>query len=251
MRNFGLIGNPLSHSFSKKYFTNKFKKESILDANYELFPIKEIDEIKLLLQEQKDLLGLNVTIPYKQAVIPYLDELDPTAKAVGAVNTIKISTLENVQVQLKGYNTDVIGFRQSLKPFLAKEHERALIFGSGGASKAVSYVLDQLNIPHFIVSRNPTGVKAISYSELDEASVSRFQLLINCTPLGMSPNLDQMPPIPMDAVGKKHLAYDLVYNPLETKFLAMAKAKGALTVNGLSMLQLQAEAAWKIWNEEK
>ena len=251
MRTFGLIGNPLSHSFSKKYFTDKFEKEGILNTAYKLFQLDKVVDIKALLQQEKQLEGLNVTIPYKQAVITYLDELDPTAKAVGAVNTIKISIAEKNQLHLKGYNTDVIGFRQSLKPFLAKEHERALIFGSGGAAKAVAYVLDQLSIPFFVVSRNPKEEKEIAYSELDEASIARFQLLINCTPLGMYPDLDKMPPIEMEAVGKNHLVYDLVYNPLETKFLAAAKARGALTVNGLSMLQLQAEAAWEIWNDRK
>jgi len=248
MRTFGLIGQPLSHSFSKKYFTEKFQKEGILEAHYELFPLENIKEFISLIAEQKDLVGLNVTIPYKQEIIPYLHELDKIAETIGAVNTIKIEKTEAGKLNLKGFNTDAVGFQQSLKPFLAKEHERALVFGSGGASKAVCYVLNQLGIPFFVVSRNPNGEKEIAYSDLDNTSISRFQLLINCTPLGMSPNIDQTLPLSMEGIGVGHLVYDLIYNPIETKLLSIAKEKGAITVNGLSMLKLQAEEAWKIWN---
>lgn len=250
MRTFGLIGQPLSHSFSKKYFTEKFEREGILESHYKLFPLESSKEFQSLIAEQKNLIGLNVTIPYKQEIIPYLHELDQVAEAIGAVNTIKIERKGNGKVKLKGYNTDALGFQQSLKPFLAKEHERALVFGSGGAAKAVCYVLNQLGIPFFIVSRNPSGEKEISYSDLDQTSISRFQLLINCTPIGMFPNINQTLPISMESIGENHLVYDLIYNPIETKFLAKAKEKRAITLNGLSMLKLQAEAAWNIWNSK-
>ena len=249
MRQYGLIGHSLSHSFSRNYFSKKFEQEGIVDSSYELFELNSIGQLTDLIQNKKNLVGLNVTIPYKESVLPYLTELDETAKKIGAVNTIRILRSVDHQLLLKGYNTDVIGFRESLKPFLAKEHDRALILGTGGSSKAVSYVLKQLQIPFYFVSRKPENEQSIHYDELDETSIKGFRLIVNCTPLGMHPSIDTLPAIPLGGIGAQHLVYDLVYNPKETLLLKEAKSRGALTVNGLSMLQLQAEAAWRIWNQ--
>ncbi|MEX2379623.1 MAG: shikimate dehydrogenase [Vicingaceae bacterium] len=249
MQQFGLIGNPLTHSFSKSYFEEKFKEENINSCQYDLYPLSNIQAFEPLIKENVKLKGLNVTIPYKESVMPFLDEIDPVAQSIGAVNTIAFEQV-NGQLYLKGYNTDVIGFRQSLKPFLAKEHHRALIFGTGGASKAVAFVLKQLDIPFYKVSRNPNNkLLTIAYDDLDAKAIESFPLLINTTPLGMYPKLDSMPPIDLSGIGPNHLVYDLVYNPEESKLLKEAKKKNALCVNGLSMLKLQADAAWEIWND--
>ncbi len=248
MKKYGLIGNPLSHSFSKKYFTQKFEDKEIVDSIYDLYPLTKVEDLQLLIDNERDLVGLNVTIPFKEKVIPLLDELDPIAKEIGAVNTILINRNGADQPILKGYNTDAIGFRDSLKPFLAKNHSRALVFGSGGSSKAIAFVLKQLNIPFFIVSRDPEGEAEIAYSDLEPNSIKRFQILINCTPLGTTPNEESIIPIRLDEIGPNHLVYDLVYNPLETLLLTTAKKQGAIVVNGLSMLRLQANASWVIWN---
>lgn len=243
MKSFGLIGYPLSHSFSKKYFTEKFAKEGV-EYNYALFPIVDINLFPQLIKDNATLAGLNVTIPYKEAVLPYLTELDDTAKAVGAVNTIKISP-EGI---LKGYNTDVVGFAQSLKPLLHPHHERALILGTGGAAKAVAYVLKNLGIKHYFVSREPKNLpNCLSYADLNEAVFNACKLVVNTTPVGMSPNSDAAPALPYQYFTSQHLAYDLIYNPTETAFMQKAAAQGAHTVNGLNMLYMQAEAAWKIW----
>lgn len=243
MKSFGLIGYPLSHSFSKKYFTEKFAKEGV-EYNYALFPIVDINLFPQLIKDNPTLAGLNVTIPYKEAVLPYLAELDDTAKAVGAVNTIKISP-EGI---LKGYNTDVVGFAQSLKPLLHPHHERALILGTGGAAKAVAYVLKNLGIQHYFVSREPKNLpNCLSYADLNEAVFNACKLVVNTTPVGMSPNSDAAPALPYQCFTNQHLAYDLIYNPTETAFMQKAAAQGAHTVNGLNMLYMQAEAAWKIW----
>lgn len=248
MRKFGLIGSVLSHSFSKDYFSRKFEKENINAAAYELYELASIDALSSLIENETELRGLNVTIPFKESVISLLNETDHTAGVVKAVNTIRIDRSGD-KVILKGYNTDVIGFRDSLKPFLAKEHNRALILGTGGAAKAVSFVLKQLDIPHFFVSRKASATAQINYSDLDEKVLKSFPLLINTTPLGMYPNTESLPPIPLEGISNNHLVYDLVYNPKETLLLKEAAKRGAICVNGLSMLQLQAEAAWKIWNE--
>jgi shikimate dehydrogenase len=248
MRKFGLIGSSLSHSFSKDYFSRKFDKEGIEATAYELYELPSINALSSLIKSEVALCGLNVTIPFKESVIPFLNETDHTAGVVKAVNTIKIDR-SGEQVTLKGYNTDIIGFRDSLKPFLAKEHNRALILGTGGAAKAVSFVLKQLDIPHFFVSRKASATAHVNYSDLDEKILRSFPLLINTTPLGMHPNTESMPPIPLEGISDNHLVYDLVYNPKETLLLKEAAKRGAICVNGLSMLQLQAEAAWKIWNE--
>ncbi len=244
---YGLIGYPLSHSFSKKYFTEKFEKENILDCEFNAFSIEKIELLPQLVKDNPTLKGLSVTIPYKESVIPFLDELDATAKKIGAVNCIKISV-----GKLIGYNTDAFGFRQSIKPFLESHHERALIFGTGGASKAVEYILSEIGIDCHFVARNKSKVKSqkvFEYEEVNENMLNAFKLIINATPLGMFPNVDTCPAIPYQFISSSHLLYDLVYNPVETKFLKKGKSKGAGIVNGFSMLQHQAEEAWRIWNK--
>lgn len=246
MRTFGLIGFPLSHSFSKKFFTEKFENEKIQDCNYALFPIADVNEVASLLIANPSLCGLNVTIPHKVNVMPVLTDVDEAASAIGAVNCISITEKEGKK-NLKGYNTDAYGFSESLKPLLQKQHQKALIFGDGGAAKAVKYVLNQLQIPYLVVVRRPV-TNAILYSAVNAEILATHTLLINTTPLGMSPNLNSSPPIPYQFLTAKHLAYDLVYNPKETEFLSSAKAQGAQIKNGLEMLHLQAERSWQIWN---
>lgn len=244
-KKYGLIGYPLSHSFSKEYFSEKFKKENINGCTYELYPLVSIDQLPGFIEKEKDLKGLNVTIPYKESVIPFITELDETAKSVGAVNCIKI---ENGI--LKGFNTDVFGFRQSIKPFLESRHERALILGTGGASKAVHYVLKEIGIDCYFVTRDKSRFnsdKAFEYSELNEYILNAFKLIVNTTPLGMFPETGGFPDLPYQYISSAHLLYDLVYNPAETEFMKRGKAQGASVVNGLSMLKQQAEEAWRIW----
>lgn len=261
---FGLIGYPLSHSFSKKYFTEKFEKENIPDCEYNLYPIEDANQFTQLIANNPSFAGLNVTIPFKESIIPFLDELDETAKAVGAVNCIKIESSIRYQVsRLIGYNTDIYGFRQSIKPFLETQHERALILGTGGASKAVAYVLKEIGIDCYFVSRNKekearnknqdpiaigSGAKTFLYEELNENMINAFKLIVNTTPVGMFPNVNEVPEIPYNFISSSHLLYDLIYNPSETEFLKRGKLQGASTVNGLSMLHQQAEEAWRIWN---
>ncbi len=241
----GLIGYPLSHSFSKDYFSRKFEKEGIQDCFYENFPIRSVDQMPALFRDHPNLIGLNVTIPYKEAVIPLLDELAPGAEAVGAVNTIK----RLPDGRLKGFNTDVYGFQWSLEKEIAANHltiESALVLGTGGAAKAVCYVLEKMGIAYQLVSRRP-GKAALTYEEIDEAILLKNRLLVNTTPLGMSPKTDTFPILPYELLTDGHLLYDLVYNPAETLFLQKGKAAGAATKNGLDMLHLQAEKAWEIW----
>ena len=245
-RTFGLIGYPLSHSFSKKYFTDKFVKEGISGCHYELFPIESVNLVVDLLQEQAQLEGLNVTIPYKVTVIPFLDELEEAAAYIGAVNCISIVRKDDKPF-LKGYNTDAYGFEASLKPLLAAHHQKALLFGNGGAAKAVKYVLEKLGITYLVVTRTPTAA-SIGYEDVTEQILQEYTVLINSTPLGMSPNVESCPDIPYTAVNHRHLAYDLVYNPEQTKFLQLSAAQGALVKNGMEMLELQAERSWQIWN---
>lgn len=246
MRLFGLIGYPLSHSFSKKYFSEKFEKEGIKNCKYELFPIERAELFYEVLSANPDLCGMNVTIPYKVDVFSFVDELDPAAAAIGAVNCIKIGR-KDAEQWITGYNTDAYGFAESLKPLLDERHKKALIFGDGGAAKAVKYVLEQLQIPYLSVVRNPAP-NAILYDEVNEELLKAHQVLINTTPLGMSPNYDTFPPIPYEFLGPEHLGYDLVYNPEETEFLKKIKAQGGKIKNGLEMLYLQAERSWYIWN---
>ena len=244
MKQYGLIGYPLSHSFSKGYFAEKFAKENIVDCKYDVFPLEKIEDFVELCNDKKNLIGLNVTIPYKEKIIPFLDELDETAANIGAVNTIKFSNGKEI-----GYNSDAYGFEMSLKPLLKQHHTKALILGTGGASKAVEYVLRKLGISFQYVSRNKNE-KAISYEELNEAIIQHSKLIINTTPIGMYPNIDTAPDIPYNVLTEKHLLYDLVYNPEETLFLKKGKEKGAQTKNGLEMLYLQAERSWEIWNSQ-
>ncbi len=247
MKLYGLIGYPLLHSFSSTYFTEKFKKEGITDAEFQLFPLNNIQEIKQLLVCEPNLKGLSVTIPYKEKIIPYLNELDEVAQKVGAVNSIKISNKEN-KIYLKGYNTDVIGFEKTLIPLLENHHKQALILGSGGASKAVAYVLEKLNIPFKIVSRTyKQGF--LSYQQLNREIIENHQLIINTTPLGMYPDVNKCPALPCQFLNSAHLLIDLIYNPEETLFLQKGKLQHSKTQNGLKMLIFQAEASWKIWNE--
>jgi shikimate dehydrogenase len=242
MQKFGLIGFPLSHSFSKKYFTEKFLRESILNVSYELFPIENIDILPDLLRSEPLLRGLNVTIPYKQQVMPFLDELSPVVKEINACNCIKIE-----KGKLIGYNTDVIGFEISLKKKLKPHHKKALILGTGGAAKAVEFVLRKNGIDYLQVSRNKSD-DAISYTELDNEILSNHHLIINTTPLGMFPEIDKAPPISYTVIGASHYLFDLVYNPSETLFLKHGRLLGADTENGADMLIDQAEASWDIWN---
>lgn len=243
MRLFGLLGYPLTHSFSQKYFTEKFKELGISNASYENFSIPDIQELTNILDSKKGLEGFNITIPYKKSVIDFLDELSEPVKKMGACNCVKI-----IDGKLKGFNTDIVGFQKSLQPFLKPVHQKALIFGTGGASAAVEYVFQQLNIAYQFVSRN-TSEKAISYNDLTQDILETHQLIINTTPLGMYPNLDACPDIPFQFITEKHHLFDLIYNPIETRFLKLGKQQGASIQNGYEMLILQAEESWRIWNE--
>ena len=243
MRKFGLIGKPLTHSFSKKYFTEKFKKENRTDCAYELFPLESIEELSSLLDKNPDLKGLNVTIPYKEKVFPFLTA-NSIPDGVGACNCIKI-----VDGKLKGFNTDIIGFEKTLFPLLLPTHKAALVFGSGGASKAVEYVLQKLGINYQLVGRTKSSAVELTYNDITEEMIKRHLLLINTTPLGMYPNTESCPEIPYSAIGAGHLLYDLVYNPAETLFLKNGAMQGAVIKNGEQMLIAQAEESWRIWNE--
>ncbi len=241
MRRFGLIGFPLTHSFSQKYFTEKFAQAGITDCVYENYPIKDISELDALLQQQ-DLCGLNVTIPYKKQVMTFLTASSSGVDEMGACNCIDIR-----DGKLTGYNTDVVGFRQSLLPFLHAYHDKALILGTGGASAAVEFVLQRLDIKFRYVSRTASD-QAISYEELTPELMADHKLIINTTPLGMYPNTETFPEIPYQYLTPEHHLFDLVYNPAETQFLAKGKAQGATIQNGHEMLILQAEESWRIWN---
>jgi shikimate dehydrogenase len=242
MYKFGLIGKDIEYSFSKAYFTNKFQKFNI-NAIYENFDIDDISKIKSVIQKEKDLRGLNVTIPYKQAVISYLDEIDDNAKSIGAVNTIKF---ENGK--LIGYNTDVYGFIKSIFSLLEKQHQKALVLGSGGASKAICSGLKSFDIDYQVVTRTPKDDSQMKYSQLDQEIIESHKLIINCTPLGTHPNINQSPDIPYEYIGHKHFLFDLVYNPKVTTFLAQGSNQGAKICNGYDMLRFQAEKSWEIWN---
>lgn len=241
---FGLLGKNISYSFSKNYFTQKFSELKLDNYTYVNFDIPSIDDFPLVLNENIERLkGLNVTIPYKEEVFKYLDEIDSTAHKIGAVNTIKILK----DFKLKGYNTDVYGFENSLKPLLKSYVHHALILGTGGASKAVAYVLDTLQIPYKFVSRSPQNEQSISYGEIDEVLMSKYHLIINCTPVGTYPEIDKAPDLPYHYLTDRHILYDLIYNPAVSSFLQKGKNVGAVIKNGEEMLQLQAEKSWKIW----
>jgi len=248
MKTFGLIGYPLSKSFSQKYFTEKFEAEEI-KARYLNFSIASIDEFPELIAHHPYIGGLNVTIPYKEKVIQYLDDLDPISKEVGAVNVIKFDWSNPSKPKLTGYNSDIIGFTESIKPLLKPHHKKALVLGTGGAAKAVGYALKSLNIDYKLVSRTPEGENQISYHSLNESIIKENTVIINTTPLGMYGNQEAKPEIPYHYCSSEHLFYDLVYNPEVTAFLAAGQKHGASIKNGLEMLHLQAEAAWEIWNK--
>lgn len=244
MRLFGLIGYPLSHSFSKKYFTEKFEKEGRFDCRYELFPIESINGIPRLLKEHPDLEGLNVTIPYKEQVIQFLHFKNNIVEAINACNCITINN-----GKLKGYNTDVAGFELSLQPQLRPHHKKALILGTGGASKAVEYVLHKKGIAYHYVSRK-SQPGYFTYEQLTPALIADHTLIINTTPVGMYPAVTEAPPIPYEALTDSHYLFDLVYNPAKTLFLQRGEERGAAIKNGEDMLIIQAEESWKIWNQK-
>lgn len=252
MNLYGLIGYPLTHSFSKRYFTDKFEREKIRESSYELYEMKSIDELPALLKKKHGLRGLNVTIPYKKDVIAFLDDLDDSsAERIGAVNTIKIYA----DGSTKGFNTDYYGFRQSLVEWIERRGEscsnfKALILGNGGAAKAVQVALQDLHVEYLTVSRQKNE-GTILYEDLAPEIMASHLLIINTTPLGTFPKTDECPPINYDLLGKTHFLYDLVYNPAETLFLKKGRDKGAVTQNGLKMLELQAEKAWEIWTTEE
>lgn len=248
MRSFGLIGYPLSHSFSMKYFAKKFSKEHIEDCKYEAFEIKEVHDFKKLLLNHPQLEGLNVTIPYKEKIIPYLDKLDGSAKKVGAVNVIKIDP----NGYKTGYNSDYFGFRQSLEKWLGTNISKvsALILGTGGASKAVKAVCEDCNIHHQLVSREP-GKGDLTYFDLnnDHDIFTSYKLIVNTTPMGMFPRINEAPNLPYEYLDNSHYLYDLIYNPETTLFMKKGSENGAGTKNGLEMLIMQAEKSWEIWNK--
>ena len=239
---YGLVGKNISYSFSRGYFAEKFKLLGLDNHSYINFDLPEISAFAKLIPENPEVNGLNVTIPYKQAVIPYLTRLDAIAERIGAVNTIKVD-----KDGLTGFNTDAYGFQKSIEPFLKKHHKRALILGTGGASKAVAFVLEELNISHKFVSRNPKK-NQLSYQDLDNTIFDEFTILVNCTPLGTHPNVDQKPDIPYKYLKEKHLLFDLIYNPKKSAFLLAGESQGAIICNGYRMLEFQAEKAWEIWS---
>jgi len=242
-KKFGLVGKNIGYSFSKNYFTERFRNDNVLDNSYDNFDIQDISEFPKIIEDNPDLAGLNVTIPYKEIVIPYLDSLSKKATQIGAINVIRFK-----KGKLKGYNSDYYGFKKSLQPLLKPHHKKALILGTGGASKAIAFALDELDILYTFVSREAKE-NTIDYNRINATTFDNYQIIINCTPLGTSPNTAAFPPIPYEFFTENHIAFDLIYNPQETQFLSKAKANGATIKNGMEMLILQAEKAWKIWNK--
>ena len=241
IENFGLIGKDISYSFSKKFFTQKFTNEGLNNCSYENYDINSISELLEVINDTK-IKGLNVTIPYKESVIELLNHIDPIAKKIGAVNTIKIDK----QNKLLGYNTDYIGFKQSLESNISNQ-KRALILGTGGASKAIVYALKTLNIKTLLVSRKKRE-ESITYEDISNQIIKDHTIIINCTPLGTYPNIEECPKIPYEYITDRHLCYDLIYNPIKTKFLILSEKEGASIINGNEMLENQAIESWKIWN---
>ena len=243
---FGLLGKNISYSFSKTYFSKKFMNLQLTNHKYVNFDIENIEDfLEIVSKYKKSLKGCNVTIPYKESIFNYLDEIDRTASEIGAVNTIKFSS----DGKLVGYNTDVVGFEKSLIPLLKTHHTKALILGTGGASKAVAYVLKKIDIDYFKVSRNPKDNLVLTYADISNQLLNEYSLIINCSPLGTYPNINEKPMIPYQFLTSKHLLYDLIYNPVETAFLIEGKKRGTQVKNGLEMLELQAEESWRIWNK--
>ncbi len=246
MKKFGIIGYPLGHSFSPGYFNEKFKNEGI-DATYERFELPVITDLMSIIDYAEGLCGLNVTIPYKEKVMSYLDNVSVEARAIGAVNVVKVVEKDGKR-SLEGYNSDVIGFSRSIKPLLETHHKKALVLGTGGASKAVVYALHQLGLETLLVSRFQRD-NTIQYEQINDELMKEYTVIVNATPCGMAPHFDECPALPYDLLTPKHLLYDLIYNPDETLFLKHGKEHGSITKNGLEMLLLQAEASWEIWNK--
>lgn len=244
MNKLGLLGKNISYSFSRAYFKEKFEKENITDTTYENFDLESINLFEALIKDTQGLKGMNVTIPYKEVVMPFLHNIDEQAKEIGAVNTIKISD----KGELTGYNTDCYGFKKSLEPHLKSHHKKALILGTGGASKAVAYTLKKLGIDFKYVSRKMSDGIDFTYETLSKKDINEHSIIINCTPLGTFPKVEVCPNIAYEGITENHILFDLIYNPEETKFLNNGKKKGATIINGLKMLELQAEKAWAIWN---
>ena len=244
MNKLGLLGRDISYSFSRAYFKQKFEDENIENTTYENFDLESIDLLPSIIKNTKDLKGLNVTIPYKEQVMPLLDKVNKKAKAIGAVNTIKISK----KGKLIGYNTDCYGFKKTLKPALKSHHKKALILGTGGASKAIAYSLKKLNIEYYYVSRKASKHVNFTYDSLTENIIKDHSIIINCTPLGTFPDVNDSPNIPYKGITSNHILFDLIYNPEETKFLKTGKSFGAKSINGLEMLKFQAEKSWSIWD---
>jgi shikimate dehydrogenase len=247
MKIYGLTGYPLSHSFSKSYFEDKFRRQSISGCEYLNFPARNPEEIREIVRNNPELKGLNITIPLKEKIIPVLDWLDPMAEQIKAVNTIKIRR-KNTGFKLAGFNTDASAFLKSVKPFIKAYNGYALILGTGGAAKAVAYILEFLSIGYLFVSRSHFSGNIILYSNLSREIITSYKLIINATPTGMFPDSDTCPPVPYQYIGKDHIIFDLVYNPEETLFMKIARDSGAKVKNGLEMLYLQAEESWEIWN---
>lgn len=244
-KRFGLLGKNISYSFSKGYFAEKFASGSLNDLSYENFDLQDISEFETLIENNhQELAGINVTIPYKEAVIPFLDKLSKKATLIGAVNTIKFTR----SGKLKGYNTDYYGFKKAIKPLLAEHHKKALILGTGGASKGVCFALDELGITYTFVSRIKNE-NTISYEDLDQDAFTEHTIVINATPVGTSPDITAFPAVPYQYFTPEHIAFDLIYNPAVTQFLSKAAAQGAQTKNGYDMLVYQAEKSWEIWNK--
>lgn len=239
---FGLLGKNISYSFSKGYFTEKFKTLNLKSHSYENFDIETIEQFKSLVATNSDINGMNVTIPYKELIIPFLDDIDDTANEIGAVNTICFT-----KNGLKGFNTDCYGFQSAISPFLKKHHQKALILGTGGASKAIAYVFKTLKTESVFVSRNPKADQ-LGYADLSQAILDEYAVIVNCTPLGTYPDINQKPNIPYTHITSKHLLFDLIYNPEKSAFLSSGEAQGASICNGYSMLEYQAEKSWEIWN---
>lgn len=251
MKTYGLIGFPLGHSFSKKFFTEKFEKEGLSDYQYLNFEIDTIEKFPLIFESNQNILGLNCTIPYKQQVMNFLDEIDEEAMIVGAVNTIKpIRT--SAGLKLKGYNTDIIGFERSISPLLNEKHKKAIICGTGGASKAIKHIFSKLGIEYVSATiEDQVFEKEIRYNQIDRELIEQSLIIVNATPLGTYPKVDNCPDIPYNFITKDHVLFDLVYNPEETLFMKKGKEQSATVKNGLEMLHQQAIAAWEIWNNLK
>lgn len=247
MRKFGLIGYPLGHSFSKKFFTEKFERESITDCIYENYPLTNIRELRMLVRKETDLSGLNVTIPYKSQVISYLDEVSDDASEIGAVNVLKIKRI-GASIKISGFNSDITGIKDSLFSLLRPGIKKSLVLGTGGSSKAVCNVLDKLSVEYKLVSRSPKP-GCLTYSDLNGDIIQSHQLIINTTPVGMYPDTAGRPDLNYDYIGRNHVLFDLVYNPMLTTFLRLGKERGAVVLNGLKMLYRQAEKSWEIWND--